>query len=190
MRRARCSTGPVASALFTLSEVAGQGPRRRLEHPPGRRSPPTTPATATPPRWAPRTRSATRPACKSLAIAGDDAARAGAGQGDRRRRRVRPRTRQPAAEHLQPGLPGAAGAGIRRALRQGRVRSARPRRRWTRWAWARCSPSAQGSANRAEAGRAEVEQRRRRQALRAGRQGHHLRHRRHQPQDRRAASRR
>ena len=36
MPRARCKTGPVAHALFTLSEAAGERPRRRLDDPPGR----------------------------------------------------------------------------------------------------------------------------------------------------------
>jgi leucyl aminopeptidase len=71
--------------------------------------------------------------------------------------------------------------GLRRAQRRRRVRRA-GRERWRRSAWARCSQSRAARANRAATDRAEVERRRRRQALRPGRQGHHLRHRRHQHQ--------
>ena len=68
--------------------------------------------------------------------------RAAARHGDRRRRAVRARARQPAAEHLQPGLPGRAGVKTRRRARQRQLRGARARRRWKRSAWARCSRSA------------------------------------------------
>ena len=141
-------TGPVAQrAVHAVAKC-----RSRAATAPGTsarpRSPPTTPATATPPRSAPRTRSATRPACKHL--------RSAATRRSTRWRRARPSppaSRSPASSATcrrtsatRPTSPQQAQE-FAAPLRQGRVRSARPRRRCSELGMGSLLAVARGSAN-------------------------------------------
>lgn len=174
--RRRCRTGPRRSR--------GERSRRPRQG---------APAGGNPGRWPVRVRSLQEPESRAAETEEADPARR---QGRQRRRRAReqgspghrqrhgpdPRPRQPAAERLPPDLPRRAGQGPGQGIQGPEGRSPR-RAEAARTGHGLVPRRRPGQRTAAAADRPAIQRREEGPgAARAGRQGHHLRHRRHQPQ--------
>ena len=180
----------------------GGRPARGATRSPGRCRRPTTTTAIAPKRWSPARSSAPtastasraptpttrrRRALESLTLLAP-AGVAGGGRGGPRLRRgaePRPRPAEPPRQRRHALLPGRPGRGDRRRPRaRSRSRCSAASRSPPR-GWAASVAVSQGSARGAEADRPALRGRRRRPDPGPGRQGRHLRHRRHLAQARR-----